>query len=384
MALYNIVYGTHGTWDLNEKLRVIVQEAGKQSDSQFAFLGKVDGDDVPLQTYSCNGVDGLALANRVMDLASRQTIAHLGVAPDSFVAAPILLHGEIFGWLVVTGREEPYLGRDLKLVQALADLAAGFLLTSRLQAKVVETFKLGREIELAAQVQELLIPRELPQVQGIELCATCHPASHVGGDFYAMQTLPDGDLVFAVGDVAGKGIPAAMLMAMTRTAFRSLAPIERSPGRILAHLNEVLHEDLEQVGKFVTLVVGRYSAQKRLVTIANAGHSPVLSLSAHGALPTLLEPELPPIGILPVIEPLEMQLTLRADSVLVITSDGVTEARSVTGEFFGMDRLINVFAPGTRHSANELAHRLLAEVASFSAGAQQSDDQTLLILKGTR
>ncbi|MFN8549327.1 MAG: PP2C family protein-serine/threonine phosphatase [Candidatus Eisenbacteria bacterium] len=384
MALYNIVYGTHGTWDLNEKLRVIVQEAGKQSDSRCAFLGRAEGSEVPLQIYSRGGSDDTELARRVLARAARERSAHLGTPPDSFVAAPVLLHGEVFGWLVVAERREPYLGRDLKLVQALADLAAGFLLTARLQAKVVETFKLGRELELAAQIQELLIPRELPQVPGVEICATCHPASQVGGDFYAVQTLPDGDLVFAVGDVAGKGIPAAMLMAMARTIFRSLAAIENSPGRILAHMNEVLYDDLERVGKFVTLVVGRYYTQKRMVAIANAGHSPVFSISAHGALPSLLEPTLPPVGILPVIEPVETTLTLRADSVLVITSDGVTEARSPQGGLFGMERLTQVFEAGTRATAAELAHRLLAQVSGFSAGAEQSDDQTLLILKGTR
>lgn len=384
MALYNIVYGTHGTWDLAQKLDVIVREAGKQSNSEFAVLGQVGDACSPLHLYARRGTVNAGTARTLLDSVSREKNAHIGVAPESFVAAPILLHGEVYGWLAVTDREEGYLGRDLKLVQALADLAAGFLLTARLQEKVVETFKIGRELELASEIQELLIPRELPTVPGIEICAICHPASQVGGDFYAIQTLPDGDLVFAVGDVTGKGVPAAMLMAMTRTAFHSIVPIEESPGKILAHLNEVLCGDLERVGKFVTLVVGRYSSWSRNVILANAGHSPVLSISGHGAVPAMLEPVLPPIGVLPSIAPEEISVTLRADSVLVITSDGVTEARNPEGEFFGLDRLVGVFEAGTRATAAELAHRLLGDLHEFSNGAKQSDDQTLLILKGTR
>lgn len=385
MALYNIVYGTHETLDAGPKLRSIVNEAGRQLGADFSVLS-LDRPDSELREFWPVG-DRNARSRALTALARidlRQGPQVLP-PPNSQVAAPVLVHGEPAGWLVVGGRDAhaPFLGRDLKLVQALADLAAGFLLTQRLQDSVVRSLRVEKELEIASQIQTALIPHTLPRVAGCALAAACLPASHVGGDFYAVEKLTDGSLAFALGDVTGKGVPAALIMAMTRTVFRALGSVEAGPSQVLTRLNEVLYDDLERVEKLVTLVVGRFDPALRRVTLCNAGHAPVFYRATGESDFLLLEPEAPPLGVLADLVAPTITLDLSPGALLAITSDGFTEARAADGSLYGLGRLaLRLGEP--IEDLTTLAHELLDDVAEFARGVPPADDQTMLLLWGTR
>lgn len=383
VALFNILYGTPETWELSDKLDAIVAEAGRQCQASLVLL--IERESARGRHLWTRGEDDELLADEIHVLAREESAPYLGLEPRDFLSAPILVHGENVGSLVVVNRKtsEVYGSPQLKLVQALADLASGFLLTARLQDRVLQSSRLERELELASEIQQLLIPHRLPRPRGCQLAGACLPASQVGGDFFAVDERPDGRLFFALGDVTGKGVPAALLMAMTRTAFFSLTAEGVAPQEIVARLNRVLYEDLGRVQKFVTLAVGCFDPDAREVTLANAGHSPVFHLAANGGEPRLLEPEAPPLGVLAELQSGVVTCRLQAGDLLLLTSDGVTEARDASGELFGTERLSRWLRRAERDGADHSVQALLGEVARFGAGTPQGDDQTILLLRGS-
>jgi sigma-B regulation protein RsbU (phosphoserine phosphatase) len=188
-------------------------------------------------------------------------------------------------------------------------------------------------------------------------------------------------LVFALGDVAGKGVPAALLMAMTRTILVTLSRHQSEPMGILRGVNDVLYEDLEKVGKFVTLVVGRYRTDGARIDLANAGHSPVLLLADPHTDPVLIAPQLPPLGVVPEVCGESAGFSLSEGGMLAIMSDGLTEARNPGGEFFGTGRLQAMLREGSQIEPRTLGESIFRRVEVFAAGAPRADDQTLLLLR---
>jgi sigma-B regulation protein RsbU (phosphoserine phosphatase) len=267
-------------------------------------------------------------------------------------------------------------------VEALAELTGEFLITARLQDQVVANSKLEREIEIASQIQEMLMPRRLPSLASLEFAAACRPASQVGGDFYVVQELADGRCAFALGDVTGKGVPAALIMAMTRTVFRALGRFGRSPDEVLQQLSDVLYDDLEEVGKFVTVLLGIYDPSTARVMLANAGHSPVLYSAPGAAGFTAIEPLLPPLGVLRELDPPPAVLDLGPGALLVAATDGITEARRLDQAMYGEERLLALLRRQRNETAERILNAVIEDAREFTQGAPQSDDQTLLLLKG--
>ncbi len=265
---------------------------------------------------------------------------------------------------------------------------------------------LRQELELAAGIQQSFLPAELPRVPGAELAAAMHPAHNVGGDFYDLIPLPGDRLGLLVADVSGKGIPAALYMALSRTLLRthSLSAQPRyltdaldnagvrrllrsgSLGALAALgavrvTNEYLLAHHREPAMFLTLFYAVYEPQARLLTYVNAGHNPPLLLRPGQDEPIWLRPTDMAIGLLPgrPFESHEWQLS--PGDTLIVYSDGITEAMSATAEEFGNERLTSAVVGLTGRPAGDILTGILACVASFCAGAPQSDDQTLVILQ---
>lgn len=382
ISLYNIIYGSGDSLDPADKFQIITSEACRQTQSEMAVLLIDDPAHRGLFFSPC-GEGREAKALELLDLVGREKRSRIDPL-HHIVFAPIAAGETPAGLLMTAGSRHPegFKARDLKLVQAMADLAARFLLTARLQAQALQTLRLEQELEIAAHIQEMLVPRHQPDIPDLDVAAVCNPASRIGGDFYVLRPLPSGGLAFAFGDVAGKGIPAALVMAMARAAVVSLSGLHEEPGAALQRLNDALFDDLERVGKFVTLVLGRFDPSRGVLELANAGHSPVLHFPGNGAEPRLLTPGAPPLGVVPVLGAVTERLDLAGEGMLVVASDGLTEARSPDGAFFGLERLTAALVQGRGRSARDLASSALSAVDGFAAGAKQADDQTMLILRG--
>jgi sigma-B regulation protein RsbU (phosphoserine phosphatase) len=281
------------------------------------------------------------------------------------------------------------LSPDLKLARAIAEQGGAQLEIALLHRELVAQARLQAELDLARQVQVSLLPRLPPSVAGLDLFAESRPALKVGGDFYDFY-LGSGKLdqparlTFSVGDVSGKGISAALLMAMTRTTLRETAngkDTMPTPEQILGRANAGLYDDFTDVGMMATVFVGQYDAAAGQLLYANAGHSPVIFCPVTGGA-RVLEADGPIMGVLPVSLSHDQVLPFGPGDVLAVLTDGFNEARNQCGELLGIERLQQIVESVADQSASDIARSLFAEVARFSDNQPQDDDQTLLIVKG--
>lgn len=276
--------------------------------------------------------------------------------------------------------------------ESLKNIAAQLALVienSRLLDRVVQHKRVEQELALAARVQRNLLPSEPPATAGIEAVAFCQPAREVGGDYYDFVVLEDGTLAFAIGDVAGKGISAAMLMAAVQASLRSQLieydATRRAPARMLAAMNRLLSRN-SAPEQFVTFFAGFVSADRRRFVYVNAGHNaPLLFHRNNGKAsierPVPLDRGGPVLGVLRDVAYEEGSLELRHDDLLVAYTDGLSEAMNTADEEFTEEQLIQVVATNPDWSAAAMASSIQASVRRWSAGAPQHDDITCVVLR---
>jgi sigma-B regulation protein RsbU (phosphoserine phosphatase) len=307
-------------------------------------------------------------------------LAEAGVRTLTMVPVP-LQEALTMGALGIIDGPDASHAPAMKLARTFAAVAGGLIERGLLYQDQIARMRMLTEMDLARTVQRNLLPQRPPVVRGLDIFARATPAQHVGGDLYDFVVARDSSLIFSLGDVTGKGIAAALIMAMTRTALRSKAANlpQPEPIAILTRANEDLYNDFTQVEMFATAVVGQ--VKNRQIRLANAGHAPVI-LHHAGSPPRLMEATGIPLGVLP--EPLcELQCEpFGPGDLLVVASDGLTEAERPNGEMYGIERLIALIARSAGASAETLGQRIFAEVAEFSGGKPQSDDQTLLVIRG--
>jgi sigma-B regulation protein RsbU (phosphoserine phosphatase) len=273
---------------------------------------------------------------------------------------------------------------DLKLFSTIAEPAAANLENALLHQEMLVQTRIQTEMDLARQVQMRLLPQRTPALAGIELAAQSRPASHVGGDFYDFVTGNEPILTLMLGDVSGKGMPAALLMAMLRTVLRGKAQEMTTPApeRLLGNTNESLHHDFSEVDMFATLFVGQYDWRCHRLYYANDGHAPVIYRPVQGPA-RLLEADAPPLGLLPVNLAEQYTLDFQPGDILIITSDGFSEAEDQQGELFGYERLLQLVDDFATADAAGLIQQIFTTVDQFTGDHPQADDQTLLVLKRT-
>jgi len=235
------------------------------------------------------------------------------------------------------------------------------------------------EMLVASKIQQSIIPASFPVPEGFDIAAITIPALEVGGDFYDIFSRHDTSVTLVLADVAGKGVPAALFMALSRTIIRILTRWPGSPAGIIRSSNSIFIEDSGSVS-FVTLFFGVLDAQSCILRYVNAGHNPPVLYRAERKLSTL-EPTGPVIGLLDDPDYSEGSVTLSPGDVLVIYSDGVTEAMDPDGKLFTEERLYEVIQQHHLSSAEGLMQAIVLAVRTFAGTAPQSDDLTLIVVK---
>lgn len=249
---------------------------------------------------------------------------------------------------------------------------------------VMDQARRHEELDIARRVQAGLLPSREPDVPGFDIAGTCLPANEVGGDYYDYFTFPDGRLGLAVGDVSGKGVPAAFCMTLTKGFMEVAAAESREPDDVLIAANGHLREYLAR-GTFVTMAYAVIDPEALTVDYARAGHNPPAVLRREGA-PSFVTPSGTALGAADREQFAELisseRLELRNGDALVLYTDGVTEAMSASGEQFGEDRLLETLARlHDGRTARDLADGLLAAVAEHSRNAEQHDDITVVVVR---
>ena len=241
------------------------------------------------------------------------------------------------------------------------------------------------ELKIAAEIQKSFLPETIEQVPGFDIAAKSIMAKEVGGDFFDVvpfEVIPlnKGSTGVVIADVSGKGVPAALFMALSRIVIRVNATWHPRPADAIRDANNTITHD-SQSGMFVTVFYGKIDWQTRTLTYVNAGHNPPLLLRARNREFSKLSPTGIAIGATENSEYAAPQLTLEPDDIVVLYTDGVTEANNQHDEMFGEERLRNTVMVGAGLSARDLMERILEEVKSFCGDWPQSDDITLMVIK---
>jgi serine phosphatase RsbU (regulator of sigma subunit)/anti-sigma regulatory factor (Ser/Thr protein kinase) len=301
------------------------------------------------------------------------------------LVVPLVTQGELIGLLNLGPRlsDQDYSGDDRRLLESLAAQAAPAVRVGQLvreqEAEIRSRERLEQELAVARLIQQNFLPRSLPEAAGWSVAADYRPAREVGGDFYDFIDLPDGRLGIVVGDVTDKGVPAALVMAATRSVLRASAQRLVEPGAVLERVNEHLVPDIPP-NMFVTCLYGVLELDTGRLVFANAGHN-LPMVTAGGAVTELMARGMP-LGLMTGMAYEETEAVLDPGAHLLLYSDGVTEAHDADREMFGGGRLSAVMAEGGTRRGDDLLRTLIAALGAFCApGAEQEDDITLVAIR---
>jgi sigma-B regulation protein RsbU (phosphoserine phosphatase) len=290
-------------------------------------------------------------------------------------------HASSLGALVLHGRPEGrgYMTGEIKLMTAIAALAAAFIRNERLAEKARGADVRLRDDEIARAIHRGLLPRHDPLFAGLDVSGGFRAAEGVGGDYYGYVAMADGSLGIAIADVSGHGVGAALYMAIAKGALQSEARDILSAGDILGRVNEVLASDFSATDMFATLVFARFLPDGRRIVWSNAGHNPPLLLRRSGDVETL-KPCGPALGIVAGARWRDVDQRFAPGDVLLLYTDGLIEARDEAKRFFGIERLIEA----TRRpaaTAAEIRENVLDALGRHSGTTTVEDDVTLVVVR---
>ncbi len=318
-------------------------------------------------------------------LPSEDATARFLERHNARVIVPLATSERVIGFLVLGEKlsEEPYTRDDRELLSAVAAQVAIALDNARLVGEVAERQLMRRELEIAQEVQAQLFPQSRPEMATLEYGGLCRAARGVGGDYFDFIAVAPDRLGIAIGDVAGKGISAALLMATLQGALRSHAPLRGAAlSELLADINRLMYGSVSG-GRFASFFYGVYDDARRTLIYANAGHNPPLVVRpARAGRPAevlRLEPTGMVVGILPDERYEQRELALAAGDTLVVYTDGVTEAQRADGEQFGEERLTELATVLAERPVREVTAEILAAIDAFVGDVPQQDDITLIV-----
>ncbi|HEY8293587.1 MAG TPA: PP2C family protein-serine/threonine phosphatase [Thermomicrobiales bacterium] len=338
--------------------------------------------------------DFVTAAHRVVTGTGRPLVANdpavvaatVGVWSDavmSIVVAPIVTpQGVASAACFGATKPDGFTAGNRKLMQAVAEQTIAIAGQFALQEEQIRRSRLARDLELAAQIQTALLPGSFPARPHVSVVATMVPANEVGGDFY---THPDDGtdqrdvLAFAIGDVAGKGVAAALITTVCLSAMRAEMRHVASPAQALQSVQGFIQDELSRIDSFVTCILATYDPASRRLAYANAGHTAILRWCTSARKIEALGATGLPLGVDIGIAIENATVTLDPGDVLLFYTDGVTEAAALDGEQFGDERLRALLMTCAEQEPNEIRDTILAHVRAFAP--VQRDDITLLILK---
>jgi phosphoserine phosphatase RsbU/P len=310
-------------------------------------------------------------------------------ALQSELLLPIAVRDKLLGFISLGPKksEEPYTGSDVRLLKSVAAQAGLALENANLMREIADEVaqreRLNREVEIAREVQERLFPQKLPAIAGLDYAGHCRPALGVGGDYYDFLALPQGHLGVAIGDVSGKGIAAALMMASLQASLRGEAT--RAPENLalaVANVNRLVYEASAE-NRYATFFYGQYDPAARRFDYVNAGHNPPMLFHCGSGQWTVSRLEIggTVVGLLETFPYQQGSVGLLEGDLLIAYTDGISEAMNPADEEWGEGRLMEAIKSSASLSAEEILQHIFAAADAFVAGAKQHDDMTLVVLR---
>jgi GAF domain-containing protein len=300
---------------------------------------------------------------------------------DALLFLPLIAKGNLVGCMAVDHliSGEQINQRRMNILIGIAHQAALALETARLQDQDTERQRLERELEVASGIQHSFLPQQLPRLPGWGLSAYYRAARQVGGDFYDFIPLKGNKWGIVVADVADKGVPAALFMALSRTNIRAAAFSRDKPVETLVRVNELLFSD-SRSDLFVTVWYGVWDPETGEITYASTGHNPPLLARADGTCEELYARGIA-LNVVDVMQLEERRTVMRPGDVLLAYTDGITDALNETGEEFGLHRIQAALARNGANTADDIRYQVVDLLDQFVGNTPQFDDLTLIILK---
>jgi serine phosphatase RsbU (regulator of sigma subunit) len=301
----------------------------------------------------------------------------------SLISAPLVVKGESLGAINVVNKigAEGFTPYDLELLTGLANNAALAIKNAQLVEEVREAERVARDMEIASEIQKSLLPARPPQIEGVELAGRCIPAKSVGGDYFDYFLLDDGKLGVLIADVSGHSVGSALVMAMTRLALRFECAHRPSVAGVLAATNRAMYDDLSNAGLFITTFYASYDPVTRGLAWANGGHNQPLLWRVREQDVVWLDADGMLVGILKDVEYEERRMSLDPGDILLLYTDGITEAKNEAGEMYGEDRLRQLVRENAHLSAQELLDHIYETAHEWGRNVVQYDDVTAIVMK---
>jgi serine phosphatase RsbU (regulator of sigma subunit) len=377
-GFWQSLFGRDGRQEPREESPELVVEAPSQEPGPEVEIAPND----PIVAYFASASGVVEIDKLDLDSPALRAMKEA----DIKVVVPLVSQGELIGLLNLGPRlsQQEYSADDRKLLNDLATQTAPAVQVAQLvrqqQQQAQERERIEQELRVARLIQQTLLPKHVPDLPGYQLAAYYQPAREVGGDFYDFLELDTGHLGLVVGDVTDKGVPAAIVMATTRTMLRASAQRLDSPGEVLKRVNDVIVRDIPP-NMFITCLYAILDPETGLLRYANAGHDlPYRRRASNSGGAEELRATGMPLGLLPGMSYEEKEIVLqRGDSVLFY-SDGLVEAHDPKRDMFGFPRLQGLVG-AHRSDGPAMVNFLLSELARFTGEEwEQEDDITLVTL----
>jgi sigma-B regulation protein RsbU (phosphoserine phosphatase) len=386
-ALYEVGLAIASILDLDQLAEEVLSRALLLLDAPRGALYRLEGGSYLLTRARGEAAPELDPAR--VDLILRP-VGSDGAAPDLLpgapdaVAVPIESEGARLGLLVVgadAGEREDgaFQAKDRRTAALFANQAAIAMEKARLHRLALEKQRLDRELELAAEIQQRLLPETMPQIPGFEVVGWNRPARVVGGDYFTFRDLGERGWAIVVGDVSGKGSPAALLVSTLDSALRVLLGPAQIGSELVERLNELVLES-STGNRYITMILTALDPTSGRLTYLNAGHNAGILLKGDGQH-ELLESTGPPVGLLPIAQFEPAAVDLAPGDLVCLYSDGITECADPSGEEFEIERLLDLLREHQGEPLDRVVQEIERVMTDFVAGGPQGDDQTVVLLR---
>ncbi len=355
------------------------EEAGIKTENENGYMTLV-----PVQDETIEG--------KVFSLGAEQTVEDCSRVPRpdplwrpagiAFVC-PLFFQGKVLGVLTVLRLKEfPFFSAgQISLMRTIAEYLGIARTTKLLQKQRQDEQRAVRELEIAAEIQQSLIPRSFPSHRQIRVFGVSQAAFKVGGDYMDAIPIGDGDVLLAIADVMGKGMPAALLATVLRTSLRARLDLAYDPGMLLTEVNRQISPDLARLDSFITAQIAFFSHESHVLLFASAGHCPLLKYPADKSKVGQFRVGGVPLGVIEGEHYLTHRVPFSRGDRFVFLTDGIYEAESPSGQSLGWDRIVSEIPNLWVGTPNAFCGRVLDFVRNFTEAAEASDDRTLLTLE---
>jgi len=322
-------------------------------------------------TRDLNGEEDLSICNRWY--------------PFPLLCVPLNAKGKQLGVLIIWNKPsaEIFTAGDLKLLNAVASQAAISLYNSQLIEELKKSERVKRDMEIAERIQMSLLPSKPPDIAGLDLAGKCVPALNVGGDYFDYLPVSKDELAIVIADVSGHNIVATLGIAATRGVLRSEIMRNRSAGGVLTRTNRVIYEDLSAAELFISTFYAVFNRRTGVLTYANGGHNPPFIYHADKGRCATINADGMLLGVLNEVEFEERRIKINPGDILVLYTDGITEATDRNRKQFGEARLQRIIKKNHTLSGQQILDEVFRQVYNHSAGMTQRDDITMIIMKVT-